>query len=104
MVEIMVKEDGAWKNLIFSGDMGQWNKPFVKNPTLFERADYMVMESTYGDRDHDHPEDVGNQLAQVINRTVEAGGTCSSPPLPSKGRRKSFSISAPWPGRIKFPT
>jgi metallo-beta-lactamase family protein len=79
MVEIMVKEEGSWKNLIFSGDMGQWDKPFVKDPTMFDRADYVVMESTYGDRNHDHPEDVEKQLEKVINQTVEAGGNLLIP-------------------------
>ena len=74
MIEIMVREEGEWKNIIFSGDMGQWDKPFVKDPTEFDSADYVVMESTYGDREHDHPEEVDKKLCQVINETVEAGG------------------------------
>ena len=79
MIEIMVKENAEWKNLIFSGDMGQWDKPFVKDPTLFDKADYVVMESTYGDRDHDHPEEVDKQLGRVINATVESGGNLLIP-------------------------
>jgi metallo-beta-lactamase family protein len=79
MIEIMVTEDGTPKNLVFSGDMGQWNKPFVKDPTLLDRADYVVMESTYGDREHNHPEDVEKELCRVINSTVEAGGNLLIP-------------------------
>jgi metallo-beta-lactamase family protein len=79
MIEIKVREKGGWKTLIFSGDMGQWDKPFVKDPTLFDRADYVVMESTYGDRDHDHPEEVEKRLRRVINETVEAGGNLLIP-------------------------
>lgn len=65
--------------ILFSGDIGQWNKPLIRDPSLFEQADYVVMESTYGDRDHDHGGDVETQLADVINRTVGRGGNVLIP-------------------------
>jgi metallo-beta-lactamase family protein len=74
MIEIVAEEDGVRRTIVFSGDIGQWNKPIIHDPTLFERADYVVMESTYGDRDHQKPSDIETQLALVINETAAVGG------------------------------
>ncbi len=79
MIEIIVHEKKGRKSIIFSGDMGQWDKPLVKDPTLFDRADYVVMESTYGDRNHDDPQDVDKKLCKVVNDTVNAGGNILIP-------------------------
>jgi metallo-beta-lactamase family protein len=75
MIEILVREPGQDPTrLIFSGDIGQWDKPLVRNPTLFEQADYVIMESTYGDRQHEDGGDIEDQLQKVIQQTVERGG------------------------------
>ena len=74
MLDFEVNERGTTRRLIFSGDIGQWGKPLIHDPTLFRSADYIVMESTYGDRDHEDGGDVEEQLARVVNATVEAGG------------------------------
>ncbi|MGB2764080.1 MAG: MBL fold metallo-hydrolase [Candidatus Aminicenantaceae bacterium] len=79
MIEIFVHEKKGKKSIIFSGDMGQWDKPLVKDPTLFDRADYVVMESTYGNRNHDDPQDVEKKLCKVVNDTVKAGGNILIP-------------------------
>jgi metallo-beta-lactamase family protein len=79
MVEITVRENGAPRALVFTGDIGQWDMPFVRDPSLVESADYVVMESTYGDRDHEDPGRVGELLAQVIRETVAAGGNVVIP-------------------------
>jgi metallo-beta-lactamase family protein len=60
--------------IIFTGDLGQWDRPIVRNPTVFTEADYLVMESTYGDRQHESHETVESQLEQVIVETVGRGG------------------------------
>jgi metallo-beta-lactamase family protein len=65
--------------IIFSGDIGQWNKPLLHDPTSFEEADYIVMESTYGDRLHNETADVESQLARVINATIHRGGNVVIP-------------------------
>lgn len=73
-IEVLATEDGETRTVLFSGDIGQWNKPIIHDPTLFDRADYIVMESTYGDKDHEQAGDIGSQLAKVVNETAARGG------------------------------
>ncbi len=79
MIEITVREKGTVRRFVFSGDIGQWNMPFVRDPSLFEAADYAVMESTYGDRDHEDPGRVEELLGRTIRETVAAGGNVVIP-------------------------
>jgi metallo-beta-lactamase family protein len=79
MLELMVDQAGTPRRILFSGDIGQWDKPLVQDPTVFQQADYVVMESTYGNRDHETSRDVEDQLCDVINRTVKAGGNIVIP-------------------------
>jgi len=79
MVELIIQENGKMKRIIFSGDIGQWNKPIIRDPSIFEQADYVVMESTYGNRNHEDPEDVETMLCDIINDTVRAGGNVIIP-------------------------
>jgi metallo-beta-lactamase family protein len=71
--------DGHKKTLVFSGDVGRWDTPILADPTLFSQADYIVLESTYGDRLHDKQKDVEEILAGVIIRTQMAGGNLIIP-------------------------
>ena len=64
--------------LLFTGDLGRPDDPIMVAPTLVDRADYLVVESTYGDRRHD-PTDPRQRLAEVINRTVKRGGAVIVP-------------------------
>jgi metallo-beta-lactamase family protein len=79
MIEIIVQEDSGSRNIIFSGDIGQWDKPLLGNPTVFDRADYVIMESTYGDRNHENPQDIDERLCKIVNNTVKAGGNLLIP-------------------------
>lgn len=80
MLELTVHENGKNRTLVFSGDIGQQNKPIIRDPSVFDRADYVVMESTYGDRNHDGAETtIEDQLCDAINRTVTAGGNILIP-------------------------
>jgi metallo-beta-lactamase family protein len=74
MIEVLARENGTTLRIVFSGDIGQWNKPIINDPTLFDQADYVVMESTYGDRDHPQAGDVESQLAEVVSKTAAQGG------------------------------
>jgi metallo-beta-lactamase family protein len=79
MIEVVFQDDKGTKNLIFSGDIGQWDKPLLNNPSVFERADYVVMDSTYGDRDHNNSQDIDNKLSEVVNDTVKVNGNIVIP-------------------------
>jgi metallo-beta-lactamase family protein len=70
---------GAGRTLLFSGDLGRWNRPLVKDPTLPDRADYVVVESTYGDRLHANTPAIENQLAEIIEDTRRRGGNVVIP-------------------------
>ncbi len=79
IVDLAVREGDEPRRLLFSGDLGQWGRPILRDPTLVEQADFVVVESTYGDREHDHREAAESQLADVVRRTVAAGGNVVIP-------------------------
>jgi len=66
-------------SIVFSGDIGQWDKPIIEDPTIFSEADYLIMESTYGDRTHEDPGEVADLLAEAVNTTRRAGGNLLIP-------------------------
>lgn len=69
-----LEENGRSVRLMFSGDIGRLGMPIVRDPVLPHEVDYLILESTYGDRDHDHPQSAYDALREVISRTVERGG------------------------------
>ena len=79
-IEVWIKENGVTKKIVFSGDIGNYNQPLIKNPARTLSADYVVMESTYGDRLHtaERPDYV-RELAQIINETFAKGGNVVIP-------------------------
>jgi len=79
MVKVAVSENGNQRSILFSGDAGRWQKPILCDPTLFDEADYVVVESTYGDRLHGGSGEIAGQLAEVINTTLEGGGNIVVP-------------------------
>jgi metallo-beta-lactamase family protein len=79
MIEIEARENGKTEKIVFSGDIGQADKPIIRDPTLLSHADYIVMESTYGDRNHQRMGDTESQLAAVIHDTLERGGNVIIP-------------------------
>jgi len=79
MLMLNVSQNGEVRNILFSGDVGRRNRPILKDPTLFEQADYVLVESTYGDRLHDDGDKIADELAEVINSTVAAGGNIVVP-------------------------
>ncbi len=78
-LEILVRESGRERTIIFSGDLGQHEKPLIHDPTYFRHADYVVMESTYGDRDHEAFGNVEKQLEIIVNETIKRGGNLVIP-------------------------
>jgi metallo-beta-lactamase family protein len=79
MLEIGVREGDHTSRIVFSGDIGQWDKPLIRDPSRFHHADYVIMESTYGDRNHKDGGDIETQLADVILETVDRGGNIVIP-------------------------
>ena len=67
------------QTVLFSGDIGQWNRPLIPDPVMIDQADYVVMESTYGDREHKDEGDVETVLADTINQAVKQGGNVVIP-------------------------
>lgn len=88
-IEMWAEEDGQEVKLVFSGDIGHGNKPLIKNPQFIEDADYVIMESTYGDRVHADPPDYAAELAKVIERTFARGGNLVIPAF-SVGRTQEM--------------
>ena len=78
-IEITAKENGITKTILFSGDVGNIDRPLIKNPTKPENADIVVIESTYGNRLHGERHDYVSQLAEVIETTLSKGGNVVIP-------------------------
>ena len=78
-VEIWATENGVTKKLVFSGDLGNVDQPIIRNPSFVEQADYVVMESTYGDRNHEPPESYTEALAALIDDVFSKGGNIVIP-------------------------
>lgn len=79
IVEILAGNNGSQRRLIYSGDLGQWGKPLVRDPEIFHQADYIFLESTYGDRDHEETGQIPDRLAEIINRTIRQKGNLIIP-------------------------
>ncbi len=78
-IKMYLTEENTTKSIIFSGDIGNVNKPIIKDPVIMDGADYVLIESTYGDRLHgDRPDYVG-ELARILNETFARGGNVVIP-------------------------
>ncbi len=78
-IEMWITEDGVTKKIVFSGDIGNTDQPIIRDPQYIHSADYVVMESTYGDRSHGPKPDYARELAAVIQRTLDRGGNVVIP-------------------------
>jgi len=77
--ELCATEDGETKKLVFSGDIGNLNQPIIRDPSLVTEADFVVMESTYGNRRHEKQGNYKASLAQIVEDTFTAGGNLIIP-------------------------
>ncbi len=79
-IEVWASEEGTEKKIVFSGDIGNIDQPLIKDPAYTEEADYVVMESTYGNRAHStgRPDYVAD-LAKVLQETFDRGGNVVIP-------------------------
>jgi len=78
-VELQLEEDGRAEpfRLVYSGDLGRWDQPILREPEFVPEADVLLLESTYGDRTH--PADPSGELARVVNEAARRGGALLIP-------------------------
>ncbi|CAN94329.1 unnamed protein product [Sorangium cellulosum So ce56] len=69
-----VVEGDAHRRVAYTGDLGRYERPILRDPEVAERADVLVCESTYGDRLHEGTDELDEDLARVVRRTFERGG------------------------------
>jgi metallo-beta-lactamase family protein len=74
MALITVKKDGEEVKILASGDLGRCNKPIVRDPAIPPAPDYLILESTYGDRRHDDADNALQRLEEIVKRTVKNRG------------------------------
>jgi len=79
IIELWIKEDNRETKLVFSGDLGRRDRPILRDPSLIEEADYLIVESTYGNKIHHPSEDDAKELISIINTTVKRGGNVVIP-------------------------
>ena len=78
-IEVTIREEEAEKKIVFSGDIGNTCQPLIKDPEYLHHADYVIMESTYGDRSHGEKPDYVQLLAKIIQETFDRGGNLVIP-------------------------
>ena len=78
-ITVTATENGVTKKLIFSGDLGNVDQPIIRDPSHFAGADYVIMESTYGNRNHTEVWSYTDDLAQIIDETMAKGGNVVIP-------------------------
>ena len=79
IIEVWITENGATKKIVFTGDLGNNDIPLLSPPTMISDADYLVMESTYGNRLHMRNDDKAEIFLNVVYETLEKGGTVVIP-------------------------
>ncbi len=78
-VRFEITKHGSTRSVLFSGDVGRWNTPILRDPDTFDQADYVCIESTYGNRDHKDNSSIPGTLARVIRAAHRAGGNVVIP-------------------------
>lgn len=78
-IELWLTENGGTKKIVFSGDIGNTNQPLIRDPQYIEEADYVVMESTYGNRNHGVRDNYEEKLLEIMLETFEQGGNVVIP-------------------------
>ncbi|MDD7267910.1 MAG: MBL fold metallo-hydrolase [Lachnospiraceae bacterium] len=78
-LELWLTEGECRKKLVFSGDIGNTAQPLIRDPAYIKEADYVIMESTYGDRDHEKRLDYVPALAEIMEKTFRRGGNLVIP-------------------------
>lgn len=79
IIELLVTENGYQEKLVFSGDLGKSNQPIIRDPDVVEEADYLIVEGTYGTREHELEEQKLEFLQKIIHETVAQQGNIVIP-------------------------
>ena len=74
IIEVWVTEEGKTKKIVFTGDLGNNDLPLLDSPTMISNADYLVMESTYGNRLHIRNDDKAKLFLDIVSETLDNGG------------------------------
>jgi metallo-beta-lactamase family protein len=103
IVEMWFKTNGETTKLVFSGDIGMKNKPIVRDPKIIEKADYLILESTYGNRLHESADERIEKLANVILETIRNKGTVIIPAF-AVGRTQEiiYELNEHYDGESEF--
>jgi len=73
-VSLQIEENGKKTHFWFSGDIGRYKLPLLRDPVMPENVDYLLMESTYGDKPHHDPTQAFDEFEQIVARTIKRGG------------------------------
>lgn len=79
MIKVKISQGEEKRSIVFSGDLGRWDHPMLEDPDVFRHTDYIVVESTYGDREHGHSGEIVDELAEIVQAAFNAGGNIIVP-------------------------
>ena len=108
IIELWVTEGEYTSKIVFSGDIGNKGRPIIKDPTIIKKADYVIMETTYGNRLHEPNKESVDRLLNIIAETAERGGNTVIPSF-AVGRtqellyqlNKVYDGNTPYTKRLK---
>jgi metallo-beta-lactamase family protein len=89
ITEVYLKGDNMTKKIVFSGDIGKYNKPILRNPTVIKDADILLIESTYGNKETTTPDEAYDSFAEIILKSIERKG-CLLIPAFAVGRTQTL--------------
>ena len=90
IIEVWVKENGKTEKIVFTGDIGNNDIPLLASPTMIESADYLVMESTYGNRLHVRNDDKAEMFLNIVYETIRKGGNVIIPTFAVRKNARDF--------------
>ncbi len=90
IIEIWIQEDGKTTKLVFTGDLGNNDLPLLDSPTMISNADYVIMESTYGNRLHIRNDNKAEAFLDIVSETLEKNGTVVIPSFAVRKNSRNF--------------
>jgi metallo-beta-lactamase family protein len=79
IIELFITENNDVSKIVFSGDLGAKGKPILRDPTIIKKADYLIMEATYGNRFHERNDTSIQKLVDIVIKTIKRGGNVVIP-------------------------